>query len=63
MRCENILRSKPDSRIGAELHLACIESQEQKDAEHAKNVATGGAVAVAALGVVAGVATMMMSKK
>jgi hypothetical protein len=57
------LRSKPESRIAAELHLACIESQEQKDAQHMKQVATGGAVAVAALGVVAGVASMMLSGK
>jgi len=32
MRCENILRTKPDSRIASELHLANIESQEQEDA-------------------------------
>lgn len=90
-RCENILRSKPGSRIALELHLASIESQEQEDAKkwvllimispsgmsrslwhlscdanthcRLKQAAVGGTVAVAALGVIAGVASVMMAKK
>lgn len=62
-RCENILRSKPSCRIAAELHLASIESQEQDDKEKMKQAAVGGTVAVAALGIIAGVASIMMSNK
>lgn len=32
-RCESILRTKPESTIANELHLASIESQEQEDAK------------------------------
>ncbi|CAB9500994.1 expressed unknown protein [Seminavis robusta] len=62
-RCENILRSKPGSRIASELHLASIESQEQKESQQLKQAAVGGTVAVAALGVIAGVASVMLAKK
>jgi mitochondrial fission 1 protein len=60
-RCENILRANPDSRIASELHLASIESQELKEQDHIKQVAVGGTIAVAALGVIAGVASVMMA--
>lgn len=62
-RCESILRTKPESTIANELHLASIESQEQEDAKKMKQAAVGGTVAVAALGVIAGVASVMMAKK
>ena len=60
-RCENMLRTKPDSRIASELHLACIESQELKQEQQLQQAAVGGTIALAALGVLAGVASVMMS--
>lgn len=63
LRCEQILRSKPESRLASELHLASIESQEQKEAKLKKDAAIGGAVAVAAVGVAAGLASLMLSKR
>jgi len=45
-RCEQILRSKPESRGAAELHLACIEAAEQKERDQLKKAAVGGTAAV-----------------
>ncbi|CAB9525262.1 expressed unknown protein [Seminavis robusta] len=60
-RCENILRSQPDLAIGLELHAASVASMEQRDAEKLKQAAIGGGAALAALGVVAGVASVVMA--
>jgi hypothetical protein len=62
LRCEQILRSKPESRLASEVHLASIESQEQHEAKQIKDAAIGGAVAMAAVGVAAGLATLLFSK-
>ncbi|KAL3944094.1 MAG: hypothetical protein SGBAC_001825 [Bacillariaceae sp.] len=62
-RCENILRSNPESRLTMELHLACIESKEQKEAELVKKTAIGGAVAMGALGVAGAVASVLLTKR
>ena len=50
LRCEQILRSRPESRLAAELHLASIESKERQDSKKVKDAAVGSAVAVAAAG-------------
>ena len=62
-RCEQILRSRPESRAAAELHLACMESKEQEETKKLKDAAIGSAVAVTAVGVAAGIATMLLSKR
>lgn len=62
-RCENILRSNPESRLTMELHLACIESKEQQEAEQLKKTAIGGAVAMGALGVAGAVASVLLAKR
>lgn len=49
--------------MAAELHLASIEAQEQKQKEDVKKLATAGTIAVAAVGVAATVASALMSKK
>ncbi len=61
-RCEQILRSNPESRLASELHLASIESKEQKDTKAVKDVAIGGAVAAVAAGAVIGIASMLLKR-
>jgi hypothetical protein len=61
-RCEAILRSKPDSRAAAELHLACIDGKEEREQQRAKKAAAG-TVAVAALGAAVAIGGMLMSKR
>ena len=63
LRCEQILRSKPESRLASELHLASIESTEQSDRKKVKDAAIGGATAMAAVGIAAGIASFVLSKK
>lgn len=46
-----------------ELHLACIESKEQKEAELLKKTAIGGAVAMGALGVAGAIASVLLTKR
>jgi hypothetical protein len=62
-RCESILRSRPDSRLGSELHLAATEAQERDDEAKVKKAAAIGAVAVAAVGVLGVVAGALLSKR
>jgi hypothetical protein len=62
-RCESILRSHPEQPIAVELHRACIESIERRDAEKLKQAAIGGTAAVAVLGVMAGVASVIMANQ
>lgn len=62
-RCEQILRSNPESRLAAELHLASIESKEQQDAKAVQDAAIGGAVAAVAAGVAIGVVRMLLTKR
>ena len=61
-RCENILRTNPDSRIAAELHLASIASKEEQDKETLKKAAVGGVAAAAAVGLVARVASLLIKR-
>ena len=56
------MRSLPENRLASELHLASIESQEQKEAKKLKDTAIGSAVAVAAVGVAAGVASLLLKR-
>lgn len=46
-----------------ELHLACIEAKEQKEAELLRKTAIGGAVAMGALGVAGAVASVLLASK
>lgn len=61
-RCENILRSQPQSRIAKELHLASIEAEEQRNQENIKRAAIGSVAAAAAVGVAAGVIGLMLKR-
>mmetsp|Transcript_26987 Transcript_26987/g.75940 ORF Transcript_26987/g.75940 Transcript_26987/m.75940 type:complete len:163 (-) Transcript_26987:367-855(-) len=61
-RCEQILRSRPESRTAAELHLACIESKDQKEKEEAKKMAATGVGAAVAVGLLAGVASLLLKR-
>jgi mitochondrial fission 1 protein len=62
-RCESILRSQPEQPVAIELHRASIESIEQRDAEKLKQAAIGGTAAVAVLGVLAGVASVITANR
>jgi len=62
-KCEAILRSMPDNRNAAELHLAAIEAAEEQVEERVKKAAIGGTTAVAAIGLVVGVVGMLMKKR
>jgi len=57
------LRTQPQSRIARELHLACIESEEERNREDLKKAAIGSVAAAAAIGIVAGVASLMLSRR
>jgi fission 1 protein len=58
-RCEAILRSHPDNRLAAELHLACIQGEEELKDKQLKRSILEGTVGVAAIGL-ASVAGMML---
>eukprot|EP00568_Trieres_chinensis_P003421 CAMPEP_0183300094 /NCGR_PEP_ID=MMETSP0160_2-20130417/6628_1 /TAXON_ID=2839 ORGANISM="Odontella Sinensis, Strain Grunow 1884" /NCGR_SAMPLE_ID=MMETSP0160_2 /ASSEMBLY_ACC=CAM_ASM_000250 /LENGTH=163 /DNA_ID=CAMNT_0025462453 /DNA_START=94 /DNA_END=585 /DNA_ORIENTATION=- len=62
-RCEAILRSKPDSRTAAELHLACIDAIEEEEERRAKKIAIGGSAAVAVLGAAVAIGGMLLNKR
>eukprot|EP00542_Grammatophora_oceanica_P014478 CAMPEP_0194047750 /NCGR_PEP_ID=MMETSP0009_2-20130614/25397_1 /TAXON_ID=210454 /ORGANISM="Grammatophora oceanica, Strain CCMP 410" /LENGTH=162 /DNA_ID=CAMNT_0038693447 /DNA_START=23 /DNA_END=511 /DNA_ORIENTATION=+ len=61
-RCESILRTKPENRAAAEMHLACMGSQEAKVDKQVKRAATVGSIAMAAVGVAAVVASVALKK-
>lgn len=61
-RCEAMLRSQPSSRIAKELHLASIEAEEERNRQQLKQAAIGSVAAAAAIGVVAGVASLMLKR-
>lgn len=48
--CEAILRNRPDNDAAAELHTASIAARDEADEKKIKQVAVGGTVAVAAVG-------------
>jgi fission 1 protein len=60
-RCEAILRSEPDNSGTIELHLACVDAHEEE--ERMKRIATGGTAAIAAAGLILGVAGMLLKKR
>ena len=62
-RCEAILRSEPDHSGTVELHLACIEAAEQAEEERIRKVSIAGSVAVASVGLVVGIAGMLLKKR
>ena len=49
--CEAILRNRPENVLAAELHTASISAKDDADEKKVKQIAVGGTVAVAALGV------------
>lgn len=61
-RCEQILRSKPESRLAAELHLASIEAKEQKDNKAVQDAAIGSAVMAVAAGVAIGAIRLLLKR-
>lgn len=48
--CEQILRNRPENDAAAELHTASIAAKDEEDEKKAKQIAVGGTVAVAAVG-------------
>lgn len=62
-RCESILRTQPSARFAKELHLAAIEAEEQRKQEQLKQAAVGSVAAAVAIGVIGGVAGLLLSKK
>mmetsp|Transcript_47224 Transcript_47224/g.142993 ORF Transcript_47224/g.142993 Transcript_47224/m.142993 type:complete len:163 (-) Transcript_47224:134-622(-) len=62
-QCEAILRSKPDSRTAAELHLASIDAVEEEEERRSKQIAIGGSAAVAVLGAAVAIGGMLLQKR
>ncbi|VEU35217.1 unnamed protein product [Pseudo-nitzschia multistriata] len=62
-RAENILRSHPESRLAREIHLSSIEAIEQEDKKKIKEAAIGGVTVAAAVGVAAGIASLLLTKR
>jgi len=63
LRAENILRSHPESRLARELHLASIESIERQEKQNVKEAVIGGVTVAAAVGVAAGLASLLLTKR
>lgn len=63
LRAENILRSHPESRLAREIHLSSIEATEQRDKQKMKEAAIGGVTVAAAVGVAAGIASLLLTKR
>mmetsp|Transcript_19716 Transcript_19716/g.28774 ORF Transcript_19716/g.28774 Transcript_19716/m.28774 type:complete len:164 (-) Transcript_19716:1718-2209(-) len=62
-RCEAVLRSSPDNRNIAELHLACIQGEEEQRDQKIKRKAVEGTLGVAAVGLALGIAGMMVKRR
>ena len=62
-RCEAILRTQPSARFAKELHLAAIEADEERKREQLKQAAIGSVAAAVAVGVIGGVAGMLLKGK
>ena len=63
VRCEAIIRSNPDNRSTAELHLACIEGAEDARDKEIKQKAVEGTIGVAAVGLALGLAGMLLKRR
>lgn len=50
LECEAILRSRPEHDAAAELHTACVAARDAKEEKMVGQIALGGTVAVAAIG-------------
>lgn len=61
-RCEAILRSQPSARFAKEMHLAAIESEECRKRENLQRSALGSLGLAAAVGITAGIVSLMMKK-
>jgi hypothetical protein len=57
------MRSNPDARFAKELHLATIEGEERRQEKQLKQAAVGGVAAAAAVGLAAGVMSLLFSKR
>jgi len=60
-KCEAILRSEPDNSNAEELHLACVHSQDEK--KRKEDIAVGGGVALAGIGLAVGLLGMVLGGK
>eukprot|EP00587_Corethron_hystrix_P013993 CAMPEP_0113316116 /NCGR_PEP_ID=MMETSP0010_2-20120614/11508_1 /TAXON_ID=216773 ORGANISM="Corethron hystrix, Strain 308" /NCGR_SAMPLE_ID=MMETSP0010_2 /ASSEMBLY_ACC=CAM_ASM_000155 /LENGTH=145 /DNA_ID=CAMNT_0000172743 /DNA_START=196 /DNA_END=633 /DNA_ORIENTATION=+ /assembly_acc=CAM_ASM_000155 len=60
-KCEAILRSEPDNSNAEELHLACVHAQDER--KRKEDIAIGGGVAMAGVGLALGLLGMMVRKK
>jgi len=63
LRAENILRSHPESRLAREMHLSSIEAIEQEEKRKLKEAAIGSVGVAAAVGVAAGIASLLLTKR
>jgi len=57
------LRSNPSNRDTAEMHLASIEAAEAERERKVKRAAVEGTIGMAAIGLVVGVAGMLLKKR
>jgi hypothetical protein len=57
------LRSNPNARFAKELHLAAIEGEEKRQQRQLKQAATGGVAVAAAVGVAAGLVSLLLAKR
>jgi len=57
------MRSNPDNRNTAELHLASIEGAEEASDKKMKRAAVEGTIGVAAIGLALSVAGMLLKKR
>ena len=57
------MRSHPENRNTAELHLACIEAEEDQKDKKVKRVAVESTIGVAVIGLAMTAASMMLKRK
>jgi len=62
-QCEAILRSHPNNRNAAEMHLAAIEGEEIQVAERAKKIAMEGTIGMAVIGLVGLAASVLLKRR
>jgi fission 1 protein len=62
-RCEAILRTNPNNRDVADMHLASIEAAEVERERKVKKAAVEGTIGMAAVGLAVGVAGMLLKRR